>query len=239
MKSLLIVEDDFLIAEKLGIIAEDCGWEVTGIASNGKEALKMHASSRTQIVLMDIDLPGEMNGIEVAQLMNAFCTTVIIFVTSQKDRVTFEQAKATFPFQYLLKPVDADTLRFTLELALQSVQPPAEPKAAETSAKDTIFLKKGGKYLQIKLSDIHFLEAENKEIKLVMAAEKEMTFHGTLKHILDLLPSDAFMQVHRSYVINLHHLESVELDAGILVVSGKEVPLGRAYKDILMEHLKA
>jgi DNA-binding NarL/FixJ family response regulator len=116
--SILIVEDEPLIAEDIQGYLEESGFSVTGIANSGMEALDLLAIQLPDALLLDINLGAPPDGIELATIIRNRYDVPFVFLTSHADKSTLERAKKTFPAGYLLKPFDGLDLMTSLEVAL-------------------------------------------------------------------------------------------------------------------------
>jgi CheY-like chemotaxis protein len=114
-KKVLIVEDEIVGAMFLERLLELWGYECCELATSGKEALKIAEREKPDIVLMDINLHGEMSGIATAEQIRALFGTPLIFLSGYSDEETKEKAGIVEPAGYFLKPVDYDKLRLTLQ----------------------------------------------------------------------------------------------------------------------------
>lgn len=115
---VLIVEDDEFIARDLALRLEALGYGVAGSLTSGEEALAKTASLNPDLIIMDIVLAGDMDGIEAARQIRRTADIPLIFLTAYADRERLERAFATTPFAYLHKPLKERELELTLELAL-------------------------------------------------------------------------------------------------------------------------
>lgn len=115
---LLIVEDDPLVAQSLRHNLECLGYPVSGIVSSGEEAVQQTAETRPDLVLMDVWLNGEMDGIEAAAQIRERFDTPVVYLTAHSDDKNLQRAKVTEPFGYILKPFGIEELHSTLEMAL-------------------------------------------------------------------------------------------------------------------------
>jgi two-component system sensor histidine kinase UhpB len=115
---ILIVEDEALVAEDIRKFLDELGYSVTSIASTGPEALKRAEKEKPDLVLMDIILQGDQNGIEVARRIRARLDIPIVFMTAYSDEEIVNEAKDADPHGYLLKPIDSKELSPTIEIAL-------------------------------------------------------------------------------------------------------------------------
>lgn len=129
-KRILIVEDEPMIAHDIREFLEEGGFEVVGIAYNGKNAEHLLSRNEVDAVVLDIRLKGDKTGVDVAHFINAKIRVPFIFLTSHSDEHTLEQAKQTRPGGYLLKPFDKAGLFTTLEVAMFNFQQPDLPPLA-------------------------------------------------------------------------------------------------------------
>ena len=119
MKNILIVEDEIIIAKSLEYSINDMGYIVIGLASSGEGAISSIRNNRPDLVLMDIILEGDMDGIETAKIIREKFNIPVVYLTSHKDEKTLERARVTEPFGYIIKPVhENELLRITIEIAL-------------------------------------------------------------------------------------------------------------------------
>ncbi len=117
-KTILIVEDESIVALDLKQRLQFLGYEVVAIASSGEQAIEQAASSQPDLVLMDIKLKGKMDGVEAAEVIRDRHGLPVIFLTAYADKETLDRAKHTQPYGYLIKPFEDKDLRTTLEIAL-------------------------------------------------------------------------------------------------------------------------
>jgi PAS domain S-box-containing protein len=115
---VMVVEDEFIVARDLRLQLEGLGHEVTSLRASGEEALQALEEEAPDLVLMDIVLSGEMDGVETARRMREARPVPLIFLTAYADEETTGRAKITQPFGYLLKPFDPRELRVAIEVAL-------------------------------------------------------------------------------------------------------------------------
>ena len=111
---ILIVEDELLIGENLKRSLLKNGYEVPSIAFTGDEAISMAERNKPDLVLMDIKLKGDMDGVEAAGNIRKRFEIPVVFLTAHSDIDTFEKAKKTEPFGYVLKPFEDRQLYLTI-----------------------------------------------------------------------------------------------------------------------------
>jgi len=117
-KQILVVEDEGLIAADVQRRLQRLGYSVPAIAQSGKEALRCTRSMPFDLVLMDIRIKGEMDGIETAAALKAEFETPVVYLTAHSDEATVDRAKLTEPFGYLLKPIGDGNLRSAVQIAI-------------------------------------------------------------------------------------------------------------------------
>jgi DNA-binding NarL/FixJ family response regulator len=115
---VLVVEDEPLIAEDIRETLDNIDFEVSGVAYDSDSALDELASNTPDIVLLDVNLGSEIDGIDIAEIINKKYQIPFIYLTSYADRGTVDRAKHTRPMGYIVKPFDERDLFTTLEIAL-------------------------------------------------------------------------------------------------------------------------
>lgn len=118
MAKILVVEDESIVAMDIRKRLTRLGYEVAGTASSGENAVEMATLTHPNLVLMDIMLKGEMDGIEAAGLIRDRLNIPVVYLTAFSDEDTLQRAKVTGPFGYLIKPFEERELHVTLEIAL-------------------------------------------------------------------------------------------------------------------------
>jgi len=133
---ILIVEDEPYVAQDLKIHLEHAGYEVLGLAASGEAALASAAESRPDLVLMDIVLEGQMDGIQAAQQIRSRFDVPVLYLTAYADDHLFQRAKITEPYAYLLKPFNERELQLTIEMALYRHRMESSLRASEARMND-------------------------------------------------------------------------------------------------------
>ncbi len=115
---ILIVEDQRIVAEDIKRTLLDMGYDVTSIESSGEDAVNAAQKDNPDLVLMDILLNGEINGIEATDRIHTRSEIPIVYLTAYADEETLQQVMVTNPFGYLIKPFEDKELRTTIAVAL-------------------------------------------------------------------------------------------------------------------------
>lgn len=117
-KKILIVEDEAIVAEDLKAMLTKMGYTVVGTAATGQEALNLVEAHKPNMVLMDIRIKGNMDGIETAENIVVQYDIPVTYLTAYADDKTLDRAKTTLPYGYILKPFEERDLRAAIEMAL-------------------------------------------------------------------------------------------------------------------------
>jgi len=116
---LLIVEDDDILARIISWRLTNLGYNVCGRATSGAEAMELLVREKPDLVLMDINIKGDIDGIETTNRIKKMFEMPVVYLTSHSDGPTLERAKATRPEGFVLKPFGDHDLRVAIELALK------------------------------------------------------------------------------------------------------------------------
>lgn len=235
---ILIVEDEMLIAANIANQLEAFGYEVIGIIPRGEEAIKVVQNDKPDLVLMDINLKGELDGIETAKRIQQEGQIPIIYLTANSDDEHFNRAKATNPYAFLSKPFKRLDLQRALELAsVRILQESNEPKPEQSGLKleDRIFVKQNDLMCKILIADILYLEADRNYCQ-VFTKDKNYLLVNTLKNMEEKLPAQSFQRVHRSYIVNLKEIN--EFNHNNITVGNKTLPLSKELRPELLARLQ-
>ena len=239
--NVLIVEDEPNYSDTLEMFIDELGYQVIGVAQEGKTALNLFKNSKPDIVLMDINLNGEMTGIDVAKEFQSVQHTPIIFITSFDDKETFEKAKETAPYAYLIKPFDPDALQRSIELALRRAHAEDSKAFEEESnvvlASNSFFVKERNRLIKVDIDDVFWVEVEDK-YSILHVDTKKYVLRQSLKDIAEKLDPSVFVQTHRSHIVNASKIEDIDLNLFVVRINGNEIPLGKSYKDNLINRLQ-
>jgi len=138
---ILVVEDERIIAMDIRNSLKRMGYEVVGIASSGEKAIEQALESKPDLVLMDIVLKGEIDGIEAGEKILHEFKIPVVYLTSHTDPSTLERAKNTNPFGYVVKPFEERDLQTTLDIALARAKVEAEIEKNLVRERELVDLK--------------------------------------------------------------------------------------------------
>jgi DNA-binding LytR/AlgR family response regulator len=242
---ILVVEDDVIIAEDISLILKNAGYSITNIIDRGEEVLAEISKNRPDLILLDVTLADRKTGIEVAEEIQLKCPVPFIFLTSLTDKTTVERAKHTRPSAYISKPFDERDLEIAIDLAIfnssnQNVgTPQSEPVKVSVEEqfvlKDTIFIKKDSHFEKIDIKKINYVEA-NGHYLVFYLIDKQVMATMTLKSFCEKMQNQHFLQLHRSYAVNLENITG--FDDEDVFFDKKRVPIGKTYRKEFLEKFK-
>jgi two-component system, LytTR family, response regulator len=224
----LIVDDNTLARMSLKeLISQTNLLEFAGECSNGAEAYQFITSRQVDLLFLDIEMPG-ISGIE---LMKSLPTKPIIIFTSAKKNYAVDVFDLNVA-DYIIKPVTPARL---LE-AITKAGKIFEKRNATISKveKEFIFLKDKKALKKINISDILWIEAMGDYIK-IHTPEKWYMAHTSLRILEEKLPHEKFMKIHRSYIVALNKIDSIE--DNIIHINKSMIPLADSCRQQLLEKL--
>ena len=115
---IMVVEDEWSVADDLSMVLQSMGYTVTAAVPSGEEAIQKAEEDKPDLILMDIVLEGEMDGIEAAKQIRSFYNIPIVYLTAYTDEKILERASLTGPFGYIVKPFINEDLKISIEIAL-------------------------------------------------------------------------------------------------------------------------
>lgn len=242
---VLIVEDEFSIALDLRQRLEDMDYDVVDWAESYEEALVKIVEHSPDIVLTDIQLNKEKDGIETAKQIVKSFKLPIVFVTAFSDKITFEKAMEASPMGYVTKPFKDEDLKNNIELALQKHRQLNNSEKLATSIsefdekdvqKEYIFLKSKNQYEKVYFTEIVFLEALDNYTN-IYTDQKKYTINYYLRDFYAQLPSDKFVRIHRSFAVALDAIKAIE-DNLLLLRNNTSIPVSKSYKKEFLEKIK-
>ena len=365
---VMIVEDEMIVAKDLQRILKKLNYETTEPFASGKKALEQLEFLRPDFLLLDINLKGEMDGIQLAEHIMQDYGIPFVFITAFSDKHTLNRAKLAEPYGYIIKPFGEDDIRTTIELALYKHSRDIEQRSKSSTFADALdnieqgiiitdamrkiifinrtaetisgssrgevlgndvdtalklsdettknnflklfesdeknngqqgrvmemtlaknkitvsafpvnsssqsssgmaivltesggssetpssgteknlinfleniystngfFVKKDSKFVRVNFKDILFIEAMDNYVILKITGGEQYVLHSSMKDIEARVPQLTFARVHRSYIVQIDKIQSIE--ENLLVVEGNRIPVGKSYKDALMDRL--
>ncbi len=228
-----IVEDEFIIANDIKKTLQELDYNIPKPCKNFDEAIAMFTNERPDLVILDIQLAGEQDGVSVAEYIRRQMDMPFIFLTANSDAATLDRVKKVRPNAYLTKPFQKKDLHVAIEIALSNFNfssQPANNTGNNLLVKDSIFIKEGQYFHKLPLSDILYLEGDGAYINFYTEKRKFLV-RGSIPQYLEKIGSDKFFRVHRSYAVNLDKVDTI--NTSIIIIKGIEIPISKNFRDEL------
>ena len=241
---ILIVEDEMIIAANISLQLTMLGYEVVGIVPRAEDAITCVKQDQPDIVLMDINLKGDLDGIDTVKLIKEIQDVAVIYLTANADEEHFNRAKSTHPHAFISKPFKKLDLQRAIELTVDRIQQEKSENTEDNLSKsepspfmlsDCIFVRHNEKMVKVDIQDILYIEAERNYCR-IYSKGKEYLLVMTLKDMDEKLPNKHFLRVHRSFIINLSQID--EIATSHIVIAKKAIPVSKSLKEELLKRLQ-
>ncbi len=230
---VLVVEDEMIIAMSLSDTLEELGYQVLGTCDSFEETIQVLEQELPDVALVDIKLKGDKTGIDIGKVINERFQIPFIFLTSNSDKATIDQAKSTVPASYLLKPFEADELYAAIEVAIEQGKNTSTQK--NSALQDALFVRKSQLLHRVAYSDIVYLKSDHVYVELYTKNKQKHVLRGSLSQFLTSLPQ-SFFRTHRSYAVNLDYLEAI--NSLYIIANGEQIPIGKTYRGVLLDQVR-
>lgn len=242
----MIVEDNVIIADDMQSMLEEIGYEIVDNVIVFEQAVDVLKEQHVDLVLIDIILASDRTGIDLGKHIREKYNIPFIFVTSNSDRATVENAKTVKPDGYLVKPFEQQDLYTSIEIALSNFnynkkenkefEEAGESFTSNSVLKDSIFVKKQHLYYRIQFSDIHFIKADNVYLE-VNTADRKFLVRSPLKDYLEKLPKNKFYRAHKSYIVNVDHIDAI--NSKDIMINNNQIPISKDFKDFILSSMNS
>ena len=230
--TLIIVEDDPLIAFDLKEVVESGGYTVKAVCHSWNDLAKIDFSN-VDLALLDVNLNAEKDGIDIGVHLSQTHRIPCIFITSYYDEPTIDRAKEANPLAYILKPYEEQDILTNLNLSKARIH--ALINAETAPSPKLLFVKKGNKLIKIDALKVTYAQAFDVYTHLFVDG-KRITASQSLKEIEKLFTPHNFMRVHRSFIVNLNCIDGICENE--ILLDNTKIPVGRTYKKALFERIK-
>ncbi|HAD97704.1 MAG TPA: DNA-binding response regulator [Cryomorphaceae bacterium] len=235
LDEILIVEDEPLIAEDIAETLKEAGYGVSGIAHNANDAIKILRNSSPSLVMLDIRIDGEIDGLMLAGIIKDQFDLPFMFLTSYTDPATLDKVKQLQPYGFIVKPFDDRELTSNIEIAIHRFKKESTNLASvEGGDPDSLFVKVSNNYHRIKIKDILYAQAWDNYCYVYVQNQKFLLPH-TLKTISEKLPPDHFFRVHKSYLVNISCIDSI-MESEVMV-NKIAIPISKGSKSNLLSRI--
>jgi len=227
MKCVIIDDEPIALDILREYIAKVPSLECAGAFRNPLEAVAFLQCHEVDLLFLDVNMPG-LTGLQVLKSLTR--RPCVIFTTAYS-----EYAVASYEFDavdYLLKPIEFERFFKAVNKARERVTTEENPPA---EAQETLLIKSGKKLHRVRLRDLRYLRASDNYVSFC-AAGKEILSLMTMKDALELLPAADFVRVHKSYIVNLEHIQVIESDS--VLVGDRRIPIGSLYREEFLQSLE-
>ena len=245
---ILIVEDNVIIADDMQSMLEEIGYEVVDNVIVFEQAIEVLKNTHVDLVLIDIILASDKTGIDLGKHIRQNYNIPFIFVTSNSDKATVENAKTVKPDGYLVKPFEQQDLYTSIEIALSNFNYSKKESSKEIDGsggesftsnsvlKDSIFVKKQHLYYRIQFGDIQFIKADNVYLE-VNTVDKKFLVRSPLKDYLEKLPKNKFYRAHKSYIVNVDHIDAI--NSKDIMINNTLIPISKDFKEFIISSMNS
>ncbi len=223
IKCLAIDDEPYALKQIADYIQKTPFLELHGQCSNAFDAMKEMASGNIELVFVDINMP-EMSGMDFAKSLST--DSCIIFTTAY-SQYAVESYKVD-ALDYLLKPITYEDFLRAANKALKHFMQKSEKTTADVK-RDHFFVNSDGKIIKINLHEIDFIESMSEYVKIYLSNKTHIVSLMRLKNLESFLPQDRFMRVHRSFIINMQNVTTIERNR-IVFYGSVYVPISDQYK---------
>jgi DNA-binding LytR/AlgR family response regulator len=234
-----IVEDELVIARTILNTLEELGYSNCGPAINYTEALEMLEQDKPDLVLLDIQLSGRKDGIDVAQKLNELYQIPFIFLTANSDAETIDRAKKVKPHAYIVKPFTKEELFAAIEIAFSNFtcnRTDVKPApAASNLPRNFMFVKDGYVFRKVFFNELLYLESEANYVTLHLNSHKKVMVRSTINDFMEQLDPSLFIRIHRSYSVNISLIDDIFPTE--IALHGHKIPIGKSYREELFKAL--
>jgi len=234
-----VVEDELVIGRTILSTLNELGYSHCGPAISYTEAMEMLEHDKPDLLLLDIQLSGKKDGIDVAQKLNELYQIPFIFLTANSDGETIDRAKKVKPHAYIVKPFTKEELFAAIEIAFSNFAGNRSTARTEHAgshpAKEYIFVRDGYVFRKIFLKELLYLESDANYVTLHLKSQKKVMVRSTLNDFIAQLDPQTFIRIHRSYSVNIHLIDDVFPTE--ISINGIKIPIGKSYKNDLFKAL--
>ena len=236
----IIVDDEPLAVRLLeSFVNKTPGLQLLASYTDSVEAVTALKNSNADLLFLDIQMP-DINGMEIARMRPEAMRVVFTTAFSEYALESYEVSAIDF----LLKPIRYNKFLAAVDKARQwfahtEPEPVVSEVPQEEPSSETIFIRVDGEYRQITLSDILYVSGMKDYVMFYMEGErKPLITHLTMKSVEEMLPASRFMRVHRSYIVQLSKIRSVDRNDCIYIGS-EIIRVTDAYRDDFEKFLKS
>lgn len=234
---IFIVEDMAISRAGLEGMLLKNEYEILGSVAKAETAWKEIQGLSIDLILLDINLAGQKNGVWLAQQVRKHLNIPIVYLTAYGDQQTLKEVLDTKPDGYLMKPYQEPTLLTTITIALTNFlehQKMAIKPQSRGNSNVYIFIKDRSMKIKLYVNDIYYIKSDGNYLEIILK-EKKHVVRSKLLEFKKQLPHTIFFQSHQRYLVNVHKVSV--LGKNYVQVNDEEIPLSSKYKKDLENSL--
>jgi len=223
-----IVEDEGITSEVIKHALQKLKYKIATPAFTYNQAVQMFETEKPDLVILDIKLEEERDGIDLAVLLKEKYKTPFIFLTANSDSTTLERAKKVRPLAFLVKPFSQVDLHATIEIAFNNYRSTLN----ENNEKNNfVVMKVGRSFEKVNTNEILFLENENHYFNIHFSNSESISVRASSTEMMDMLPQNNFIQISRTYIVNTDKI--IKIDSSSVFIGQNKLE----YKATLKEEI--
>ncbi len=234
-RKILIAEDIRNVSVDIRYSLQGLGYEVLKIVGTGEDALKSIEEDVPDLVLMDLDLDGDLSGLEAASMVYDLYRLPVIILCSAIPVDLAHTVAASEACGLVMKPFRPETLHAAIEIAINKHLGPSKPITRHAGC---LFVRADYRHNKIDYNEILYIEAM-KDYVVIHLTNGTITTHTTIKGIETALPEDDFVRIHRSYIVRIDKIHSIKYPELIIEGKLKVLPIGGFYKKHLFNRINS
>lgn len=227
LRCLVVDDESFAIEGIVNHISKIDFLEVTATCSSALEAREVLRQKEIDLMFLDINMP-DLTGLEFLESLDQAPLTILTTAYSEYALDGFRLNVV----DYLLKPISFQRFFQAVEKSITTFQSRISQK--DDNLPSEMYIRQGDSFIKITWEDILYVESMQNYLKLHFS-DKSYTIHQTMSSLEELLPKDAFFRIHKSYLVNVSHIELVS--GGRIYVKGKELPLSKHRREDLFKNI--
>lgn len=230
MISCIVIDDEPLALQQLEQYVQDTPiLELKGSFNSAAKALAFLHESSVDLLFVDINMP-RISGLEFVEALPF--DVKVIFVTAYREFAL--EGFALDAADYLLKPLSYAAFLKSVEKVHNRYFNRA---VSERNDRDYTFLRSGSRTVRVNFSEILYIESKREYLDIVLSSDEIVTVHGSLGSMLDKLPSDKFLKVHRSFIVNLEQVKVLE--RGSIIFGKQYIPVNEQAREQVLKFINS
>jgi DNA-binding LytR/AlgR family response regulator len=230
----IAIDDEPLALRQLAAYIEKTPFlELAGLCESAMKAMEVLSSTKVDLMYVDINMP-DLSGMDFVKTLEN--PPMVVFITAYREYAL--EGFNVNAIDYLLKPIGYSDFLKSANKARKSFKTVIQETKTEDSDKEYLFVKSGYKIVRININDIVFIEGKREYVSIHLSNGKSLMPLISLRGLEEQLPSDKFMRVHRSYIVNLTKI--VTIDHSRIIFEGKaDIPVSEQYKDLFLKYINS